>query len=224
MHAVNDSESIEDLRNSKNNSFRLLRTSKKITFGLVLLAGGIFLSAWIWYDYRFPSWDEEVMLGDGRTLVIRQKRDEIRGRGTRRTWLTFSLLELGGERTWSEQLYPSLVGVSAGKVYVVGRPRGSTQFSIYKYPRYVYVAFVWEGNQFIRIPFMSVPEAIRGQENLRWCLPKGGSRYVSWTEKSGEWCDDEGGQFPLKRSIDLSIREKEAEYWAHLDGHKPASE
>jgi hypothetical protein len=66
--------------------------SKKRKFILFLL---VFLAAVTlacgWYDHRFPSWKEEVVLPDGRKIVVTQRRDYIEGYGTRRTWLTFSL-------------------------------------------------------------------------------------------------------------------------------------
>lgn len=65
---------------------------------LALLAG----LGWFYYDHRFPSWDEEVMLSDGRMLVVHRKQEVIQGFGVRRTWLTFSLPEMGGKQTWSE--------------------------------------------------------------------------------------------------------------------------
>src|SRR5206468_5960130 len=108
-----------------------------------------------------PSWKEEVLLPDGRKILVKERRDFIEGYGTRRTWLTFSLPEMGGEQTWSEWLYPTMIGVADGTVYVVGRPRGSRQFSMYSHPKYVYVAYQWHGDKFERVPFMSVPEHLR---------------------------------------------------------------
>ncbi len=202
----------------RSSGIKSLWTKLGVYVGILCLLG------WWWYDYRFPTWREEVLLGDGRLVVVKQARDDIKDRGTRRTWLTLTLPELGGEQTWSEYLYPSLLGVVDGKVYVVGRPRGSTQFSLYRYPRYVYVAFVWNGKQFERIPFLSVPESIRKEENLRWCLPSQGDRYVAWDLKAKLWCEEPGGQFPMPRSVDLRVRAAEASYWAGLDGHRPSTE
>lgn len=79
-----------------------------------------------------------MALPDGRTILVRETRDYVEGYGTRRTSLTFSLPELGGEQTWEEWLYPTMIGVDQGNVYVVGRPRGSRQFRIYSHPKFVY--------------------------------------------------------------------------------------
>src|SRR5438034_606767 len=39
-----------------------------------------------WYDYRFPSWKEEVLLPDGRKVVVKERRDFIEGYGTPSAW------------------------------------------------------------------------------------------------------------------------------------------
>jgi len=195
-----------------------------------LMAGavvfGIAALSYAWYDYRFPSWKEEVLLPDGRKIIVKQRRDFIEGYGTRKTWLTFSLPEMGGEQTWTEWLYPTMIGVANGKVYLVARPRGSKQFSMYSYPRYVYVAYEWRHSQFERISFMSVPEVLRQRENVRWCLPGGDDSKVS-TQGAGSWCVERRSaedKFPNPQIVDLGIRSAEAKFWAQLDGHVPTSE
>lgn len=35
--------------------------------------------AYLWYDYRFPTWKEEVVLPDGRKIIVKQRRDFIEG-------------------------------------------------------------------------------------------------------------------------------------------------
>ena len=196
----------------------------------LLIAGAAILSiaglSYAWYDYRFPSWKEEVLLPDGRKIIVKQRRDFTEGYGTRKTWLTFSLPEMGGEQTWAEWLYPTMIGVADSKVYVIGRPRGSRQFSIYSHPRYAYVAFKWQGNQFQRIPFLSVPESIRVKENVRWCLPGGDDSKKSVPE-AVQWCVEKMGpddKFPMPQIVNLDIRAREAIDWAKSAGHMPDSE
>jgi len=179
-----------------------------------------------WFEYRFPSWKEEVLLPDGRIIVVKQRRDFIEGYGTRKTWLTFSLPEMGGERTWAQWLYPTMIGVADGKVYVVGRPRGSKQFSMYSYPRYVYVAYEWRNGQFERIPFLTVPESLRIKENVRWCLP-GGDDSKAKNVLAGKWCIERLSQedkFPNPQNVNLDIRKAEAIFWAKIDGLSPSSD
>jgi len=196
----------------------------------LLIAGaavlGIAALSYAWYDYRFPTWKEEVLLPDGRMIVVMQRRDFIEGYGTRKTWLTFSLPEMGGEQTWAEWLYPTMIGATDGKVYVVGRPRGSQQFRIYSHPRYAYVAFEWKGNQFQRIPFLSVPESLRVKENVRWCLP-GGDDSKQNVRQASQWCVERMGpddKFPMPQIVDLDLRAREAFDWAKSAGHMPDSE
>jgi hypothetical protein len=199
---------------------------RKWLLGAAIAALGVAALGMAWYDYRFPSWSEEVLLPDGRKVTVAQRRDFIEGRGTRKTWLTFSLPEMGGEKTWAEWLYPTMIGSIDGKVYVIARPRGGKQFSMYSYPRYGYVAFEWRAGHFERVPFMSVPEALRLTENVRWCLPGGSDSKVS-VPGAGNWCVERHtgeDKFPSPKTVDLSIRSSEAKFWAQLDGHVPTSE
>jgi hypothetical protein len=182
--------------------------------------------SYVWYDYRFPAWKEEVLLPDGRIIVVKQRRDFIEGYGTRKTWLTFSLPEMGGEKTWSQWLYPTMIGAADGKVYVVGRPRGGTQFNMYSYPRHVYVAFVWYGGSFERVPFLSVPEKLRIKENVRWCLP-GGDDTKLVIHEPRQWCLEQltpDDKFPMPQTVDLTIRDAEAIDWARSAGLSPSSD
>ena len=184
--------------------------------------------AYGWYLYRFPSWKEEVQLPDGRKIIVKQQRDFIEGYGTRRTWLTFALPEMGGKQTWMQWLYPTMIGVDNGKVYVVGRPRADKQFRMYRYPKYVYVAFEWKNDHFQRIPFLSVPEQLRKEENIRWCLP-GGADSKKEVKPIKGWCSWPKPNYPAPyfarpKIVDLKIRIEEGLSWADLVNGKPASE
>src|SRR5690349_2427466 len=125
--------------NAADRSIRSHRISRWAIAGAVaVIVIGV---AYAWYDARFVSWEEEVLLMDGRRIVVKQRRDFIDGYGTRRTWLTFSLPEMGGERTWSEYMQPVLIAVANdGHVYVVGWPSGEKQLGMYRHPRYGYAA------------------------------------------------------------------------------------
>ncbi|MDY0745768.1 hypothetical protein SNE35_14710 [Paucibacter sp. R3-3] len=130
--------------------------------------------AYGWYVYRFSAWTEEVLLPDGRRIAVHQRRDLIEGYGTRRTWLRFSLPEMGGEQVWSEWLYPTMIGAADGKVYVIGRAPGGKEFRMYSDPRYMYVAYQWQHDRFVRIPFMSVAASARE----RALVPSGRPRFT----------------------------------------------
>lgn len=173
------------------------------SFLVVALIGGL---GWLYIDYRFPSWDEEVMLSDGRMLIVHRQQEFIEGYGIRRTWLTFSLPETGGKQTWSEWMYPAIVDVHAGKAYVVGYTPGVKQFSSYANPRYQLVAYQWDGRAFARIPFMSVPEKIRQQWNVLYCSKRGEN--TTWAAKTQGWCG-EVGDFIAGESRTLNLVELE---------------
>lgn len=185
----------------------------------------------MYYEYRFPSWTEKVALHDGRVIEVFQRRDVIDGYGTRQTWLTLDLPELKGRQTWDERLRPVIIEAEAGNVYVVGIPRGPKQYAAYQYPKYSYVAFIWDGNSFSRIPFMSIPEHLRRVENIRWCLPGGqDSREAASEFRTLGWCVDQKedpfrkSTYSRSRTVDLGERAKEGLALARLDGHVPRSE
>jgi hypothetical protein len=185
---------------------------------------GIGALSYAWYDYRFPSWKEEVLLPDGRKIVVMQRRDFIKGYGTRKTWLTFSLPEMGGEQTWAEYMQPVLVGVSKdGQVYVVGWPSGQKQMGMYRHPRYGYAAFRWTPTGFERVPFISIPEDLRQEENLIRCLPK--PQFAKWETKLQAGCN-EGGEYVVggSRKIDIRRMQEWALKQAERQNIKPLSE
>jgi len=110
--------------------------------------------AYAWYDHRHPSWREEVRLSDGRVIWIKQKHEYYDNYGTNQSWVTFSLPEMGGQRTWNSYLIPQRVDVSNGRAFVFGTPRGDRQYAHYRFPRHFMVAFMWNGTDFQRIPFL----------------------------------------------------------------------
>jgi len=89
---------------------RSCRPHSRTLVGLLLLVtlGGI---GYLWINARYPNWEEEVQLPDGRKFVVKQRRDYADGYGTRKTWLTFSIPELRGEQTWTESMQPVLIAV-----------------------------------------------------------------------------------------------------------------
>jgi hypothetical protein len=173
--------------------------------------------SYVWYDYRFPAWKEEVLLPDGRIIVVKQRRDFIEGYGTRKTWLTFSLPEMGGEHTWAENLMPSVIGAEQGKVYVLGMPRGPKQYSMYGGPRFFLVAFVWTDSTFQRVPVEQVPLAIRQAENVFRCLAPLHAT-ITWMSKIAQWCESPTKPGSLDRALDYEGLELLSQKYARMDG------
>lgn len=198
-----------------------LRKRLLIAGAVLLLIAGL---TYAWFDYRFPSWEEEVLLPDGRKIVVKQRRDFIEGYGTRKTWLTFSLPEMGGEQTWTEYMQPVLVAVSReGQVYVVGWPSGQKQMARYRHPRYGYAAFRWGTRGFERVPFVSIPEDLRQEENLIRCFPK--PAFATWESKLRAGCNEDG-EYVLGgiRTIDIHRMQGWALRQAERQNIKPLSE
>lgn len=191
-----------------------MKTAHKILVAVTVIG----LVTYGLFEYRFPSWTEQVRLPDGREISVKQRRNATDSTGTRRTWLTFSLPEMGGERTWSASLYPTMIGVADGSVYVIGRARLINQFLNWGFPKYGYVAFKWNGRDFERVSFMAVPEHLRQEENVRWCLTSG----TDFRNKKGHnrlWCDErrhENDPYSEPKRVDLKMRADQAEYVARL--------
>ena len=188
---------------------------------IALVAAGI---AYAVYDRRNPSWREEVRLSDGRVIWIKQKHQYFENYGTNQSWVTFSLPEMGGERTWHSYLTPQRVDVANGRVFVFGFPRGDRQYAYYNYPRRYMVAFTWNGTDFQRIPFLQVPEALRGEENVLSCLPEARKSKVSLALKAQWWCPPQGDKKQFAKTIDLSAYEALATSYSRRSGGAPLSE
>jgi hypothetical protein len=179
---------------------------------------------WSYYQSRYPSWDEEVRLSDGRVITIHQKREYYENYGTNQSWVTIDLPELGGKRVWHSYLMPMRVDVSQGQIYVFGRPRGPRQVSHYRYPKHHLVAFVYRSGEFQRIPFLSVPELLRSEEGIYSCLPNRGVTKLTLDAKNREWCAPSGDKEQFVKKINLLEYEKLAIQYARLDGGIPISE
>ena len=190
----------------------------------LLVAGAAAAWGWSWYQTRYPSWDEEVRLSDGRVITIHQKREYYENYGTAQSWVTIDLPELGGKKVWHSYLMPMRVDVAAGMVYVFGRPRGPLQLGRYRYPKNHMVGFRWSGSEFERIPFLDVPDALRQEENVFSCLPEAGLKLLRINQKDRFWCAPTGDRKQFNKNIDLEEYRKHAEAMARLSNWENRSE
>lgn len=177
-----------------------------------------------WYEARYPTWEEEVQLFDGRIIVVTQKHEYYDNYGTNRSWVTFSLPEMGGKQTWHSYLTPQHIDVYNGKIYVFGSPRGDRQYQHYQYPKYYMVAFIWNGTEFQRIPFLQVPEALRKEENIYPCVPKAPRHKLTVNAKNLHWCPPTGDNGQFTKQINLQEYVELALRYSRRDGTKPITE
>jgi hypothetical protein len=162
-------------------------------------------------------------LSDGRIITIKQRRRYYENYGTAESWVTIDLPELGGKRVWHSFLMPQRIDVHEGKVYVFGQPRGIKQNQYYRYPKNYMVGFVWNGADFVRIPFLSIPENIRNEENVYPC-EKNQMKVISIVEKDGQWCPVRGDRWKFGKKIILSDYRELAAFYARLGGGEPISD
>ena len=202
-----------------------MKTRRKylLPIALLILLIGTWLS-WKWYDSRYPTWDEEVQLSDGRVILVTQKHKYFDNYGTDQSWVTFSLPEMGGKQTWHSYLKPMHLDVYQGVVYVFGRPRGPKQVAFYQYPKYLMVAFKWNGADFERIPFANLPDVIRQEENLFSCVPQIRRGLISLAVKNRDWCPPSSDKGQLTKKINLEAYQELATAYARLDGGSVISE
>ena len=198
----------------------------KSMMGMALLAAAasaLAWSGWALYRERYPSWYEEVRLSDGRIITIKQRRRYYENYGTAESWVTIDLPELGGKRVWHSFLMPQRIDVHEGKVYVFGQPRGIKQNQYYRYPKNYMVGFVWNGADFVRIPFLSIPENIRNEENVYPC-ERNQMKVISIVEKDGQWCPVSGDRWRFGKKIILSDYRELAVFYAKLGGGEPITD
>jgi len=138
------------------------------------------------------TWQEEVKLNDGRVIVVTQKK-RCEGAYTggnyaaciaREAWLTIKLPEFSAQDiVWHENLNPRIVNTHNGRLYVVGWPPTGREFELYGKQRPPYFGFVWENNQWKRIPFADIPEAIYDTNMLIESIPPAGTKLLTLGEK-----------------------------------------
>lgn len=211
-----------------NKSKVIIRDFLRINFLSLILAVLVVMvfgvGVFVYYNNRYPSWYEEVRLSDGRIITIRQKREYYEGYGVNQSWVEIDLPELGGKKVWHSYLVPMRVDVQQGKVYVFGRPYGSRKFYSYHYPKYYMVAFQWTGIDFMRVPFVQLPESIRQEENLYSCTPDRKLKVLKIAVKDQRWCEPSGDNGQFVKKINLSAYQELAMEFSRSDGNKPASE
>lgn len=200
---------------------KLLRSKFKVALTLAAIALAVWLGHSI-YQRSFPGWDEEVLLSDGRMLLVHRAQKFNTEGALIETVLTFDLPEMGGKQTWREHLSPSIVDIYEGRAYVVGHVTHKFAY-VYKAPKYGYVAYTYGGSGWQRIPFISLPIQVRQKENMASCATE--SRLHSWQSKQSGWCN-QVGEFVqgAHRDIDLAMREKNARDLAELSRSTPQSE
>jgi len=149
-------------------------------------------------DNNIITWTEEVKLLDGREITVMQKR-RIEGRMSREAWLTFKLPEYGNkEIVWHENLGTQVLNVYKGKLFVVGRMPSIVEFRQYGKPNPSYVGFRYDNEQWQRIPFNEIPEAIYDSNMYFDNMALYRLKHVSLEHKA-EMMSDETYMPPIKR-------------------------
>ena len=142
-------------------------------------------------EYRI--WQEEVKLNDGRVIVVTQKK-RCEGAYTggnyaaciaREAWLTINLPEFSAQPiVWHENLFPIILNVHNGHLYVVGCPPTGREFRFYNKPRPPYIGFMFENGQWKRIPFEAIPASIYDSNMLLDAFPTDDIKLLTIAKKT----------------------------------------
>ncbi len=136
---------------------------KKLFKSLLVLSIAIYI---IKCSSGLVFWDEEVKLNDGRVIVISRECRCPGNRlpaciGAREYWITVKLPEFSAKPIiWHEKLYPLILNVHEGHLYIVGVPAYELEYNLYGQPEPFYIGYRWEGGSWARIPFEKIPAEI----------------------------------------------------------------
>lgn len=137
------------------------------------------------------TWTEEVKLLDGRVITVTQKRRIDIEHVARESWLTLKLSEFGNQEiTWNENLFPIVLNVYQGKLYVVGFVFSDKEYRQYGKPFPSYVPYRYESGQWQRIPFNEVPVEIYEVNMFLDDIPETYPKYCSLSDKVSQMKDD----------------------------------
>lgn len=140
------------------------------------------------------TWDEEVKLNDGRTIVVTQKRRCEGGDYSantnascvsREAWLRIKLPEFSSEEiVWHESLNPMVVNIHQGSLFVVGFPPHTLEFRAYGATNPPYFGFLWHDGAWKRIPFTEIPVSIYDTNMLIESIPSTRTNYLTLATKN----------------------------------------
>jgi hypothetical protein len=167
---------------------------KKLTL-LLLIAGSLMSISACAKTPEFVTWQEEVKLNDGRTIVVTQKK-RCEGAYTggnyapciaREAWLTINLPEFSAQPiVWREHLFAIIVNIYGGRLYVVGCPPTAREEKYYGNPKPNYVGFVWDKDHWQSISFKEIPEAIYDTNMFLEAIPPLGTTYLTVVRKESQ--------------------------------------
>lgn len=160
---------------------------KRMTLGFVLasvpLVGGC--------GDNTLSWTEEVKLLDGRVITVAQKRRIDIENVARESWLTLKLPEFGNQKiVWNENLFPIVLNVYQGKLYVVGFLFSEREYRQYGKPFPEYVPYRYESGQWQGIPFNEIPVEIYEVNMFLDDVPETYPKHSSLSDKESQMKDD----------------------------------
>jgi hypothetical protein len=153
----------------------------------------IFLLLIVACDDGKISWQEEVKLSTGETIVVDQKRECLEantgglssGCLAREAWLTikkssFSIAPI----EWHENLIPMIININDGKLYIVGYAPTPVEYRKYGRAGHPYFGFIWIGEKWNRIAFGDIPISIYDANMVINNPPRSGKKYINLETKT----------------------------------------
>jgi hypothetical protein len=152
-----------------------------VKLGLLLMLG-VIVSAYAGLFGHSKSWKEEVVLHDGKIIVLERHFNlggypalDSHNRSPLDQTLTFSLPETNKEISWKTEyrddqsdpnsLTPLLLDIVGGEPYLATSPAGCISYNKWKRPNPPYILFKYINDEWQRIPLGEFP-AVLVQANL----------------------------------------------------------
>jgi hypothetical protein len=163
---------------------------------------------------EFVTWQEEVKLSDGRTIIVTQKK-RCEGAYTggnyadciaREAWLTINLPEFSAQPiVWHQHLFAIVVNIHGGRLYVVGCPPTERESKLYGSPKPFYIGFVWDNGLWKRIPFKEIPEEIYDTNMFLEHIPPLGTTYLTIAKKESKEMNGDPTTVKFLKRIDPAL-------------------
>jgi hypothetical protein len=162
----------------------------------------------LFWDNGKISWQEEVKLSTGETILVDQKRQCVKANTgglssdclARDAWLTIKKSNFSNESIkWHENLIPMILNSDREKLFLVAYPPTELEYKKYNVDDHPYFGFVWDRTRWQRIKFEEIPTSIYDTNMVINNPPLSGKKFIDLETK--KLYETRGGAQYLRISI-----------------------